>query len=354
MKLITRNGKLWITFYHQSKRYRRSLGLDDNKANRALATNKILPEIIYKLNSGTFFEKETTIPTVSEYASVSFALHEHHRKASTKYDYETSLRLHIAPHLGKKRLDQIKPSDVAIWQNKLLEKLAPRRVRNVRAVLNTFFEDAIRDEIIDKNPVSKVKLPKIDKVEVTPFTIEEMKRIIDHADDDLQAFCALGFFTGMRSGEMIGLRWEDIDFKRREISISRAIKMGSVSTPKTQSSNRTIDILDPLMPYLKEQYERTGEQGTYVFLNKDNEHYYDIKRIRNTRWTKLLKKLDIEYRTIYQMRHTFATVMIEHNEDILWVSHMLGHSDTSMTLQMYAKYRKQKDKKRAVFLAEVL
>jgi integrase len=130
--------------------------------------------------------------------------------------------------------------------------------------------------------------------------------------------------------------------------------MGVVSTPKTQSSIRTIDILDPLLPYLKAQYERTGRAGSFVFLNKNGDHYYDIKRIRDTRWKKLLEKLGIEYRTIYQMRHTFATVMIENGEDILWVSHMLGHTDTSMTLQMYAKYRKQKDKKRAVFLADVL
>ena len=264
------------------------------------------------------------------------------------------MRLHIAPHLGKKRLDHIKPSDIALWQNTLLKRLTPRRVRNVRAVLNTFFEDAIRDEIIDKNPVSKVKLPKIEKVEVTPFTIDEMKRIIEGAEDDLKAFCALGFFTGMRSGEIIGLRWEDIDFKRKEISIKQAIKMGVISTPKTQSSIRTIDILDQLMPHLKEQHRRTGKENSYVFLNGEGDHYYDIKRIRNTRWKNLLKDVGIEYRTIYQMRHTFATVMIEHGEDILWVSHMLGHTDTSMTLQMYAKYRKQENKKRATFLAGVL
>lgn len=331
------------------------MGLDDNKANRKLAINKILPEIIYKLNSGTFFNNDnTTIPTVSEYAEVSFALHERNRKESTKYDYESSLRLHINPYFGNKRLDQIKPSDVALWQNKLLDKLTPRRVRNIRAVLNTFFEDAMRDEIIDKNPVSRVKIPKIEKVEVKSFTLDEMKIIIDGAEDDLKAFCALGFFTGMRSGEMIGLRWSDIDFKKREISIKQAIKMGVISTPKTQSSVRTIDILDQLMPYLKEQHKRTGDQNSYVFLNKEGNHYYDIKRIRNIRWKNLLKGLDIPYRTIYQMRHTFATVMIEHGEDILWVSHMLGHTDTSMTLQMYAKYRKQENRKRATFLTGML
>ena len=108
------------------------------------------------------------------------------------------------------------------------------------------------------------------------------------------------------------------------------------------------------MPYLKKQYKLTGDKKSYVFLNSDDMHYYDIKRIRDTRWKRLLKDADIDYRTIYHMRHSFATVMIEHGEDILWVSHMLGHSDTSMTLQMYAKYRKQKDKKRAVFLKGIL
>ncbi|MEA3523127.1 MAG: tyrosine-type recombinase/integrase [Campylobacterota bacterium] len=117
---------------------------------------------------------------------------------------------------------------------------------------------------------------------------------------------------------------------------------------------RTIDILDQLYPYLKEQYKRTGDKDSYVFLNDHDTHYYDIKRIRDSRWKKLLKESKLEYRTIYQMRHTFATIMIEHGEDILWVSHMLGRADSSMTLQMYAKYRKRKETKRARFLEGIL
>jgi len=251
------------------------------------------------------------------------------------------------------RLDKIKPSDIQLWQNSLLKKLKPRRVRNIRATFNTVFGDALRDEIIIKNPISMVKTPKLDKIEVKAFSFEEMKKIIGVASGEMKAFTALGFFTGMRSGEMIGLRWDDIDFTKKEISIKRAIKMGTVSTPKTKNSVRTIDIIDNLLPYLKEQYKLTGKHKSYVFLNKDDEHYYDIKRIRDSKWKKLLKECDIEYRTIYQMRHTFATVMIENKEDILWVSNMLGHSDSSMTLQMYAKYRKRDNVKRASFLGAI-
>ncbi len=104
------------------------------------------------------------------------------------------------------------------------------------------------------------------------------------------------------------------------------------------------------MPYLENQYKLTGNQDSYLFLNNKNSHHYNIKRIRNNKWKKLLKECDIPYRTFYQMRHTFATIMIENGEDVLWVSNMLGHVDPSMTLTMYAKYRKRVEKERATFL----
>ncbi len=340
-----------MTFYHQSKRHRRSLKLDDTKQNRKLATNKIIPELVYKLNSGEFFNNENKqVPTVGEFAKKSFAIHKGERKQSTMQDYEISLRLHILPTFANTPINKIKPSDIALWQSKLLEKLSPRRVRNIRATFNTILEDAINDEIIEKNPISRVKVPKIYKVEPKSFTLEEMKKILDTAKGDIKNFCALGFFTGMRSGEMIGLKWDDIDFDRKEIHIKRAIKMGVISTPKTQGSIRTIDILDNLLPYLKEQYKLTGTKNSFIFLNKDDTHYYDTKRIRLTKWKKLLQECNIEYRPIYQLRHTFATIMIENNEDILWVANMLGHTDATMTLKMYAKYRKRNEIKRAKFL----
>ncbi|MFP4333637.1 MAG: tyrosine-type recombinase/integrase [Campylobacterales bacterium] len=357
MKLFTRNGKLWIDFYHQSKRVRKSLGLDDTKKNRKLAESQIVPELIYKLNNGAEFFENQEKPKKSvlfrDFAKKSFEINSNSRKKSTRQDYEISLRLHIMPFFGDMRIDKIKASDVALWQNNLLSKVRPRRVRNVRATLHTIFEDALRDELISRNPLSLVRTPKLDKVEPKSFSMDEMRIILENAEGDLKNFCALGFFTGMRSGEMIGLRWEDVDFNRREISIKRAIRMGEISTPKTQSSIRTIDIIDNLVPYLQNQFSITGEANSFVFLNKDGENYYDIKNIRNSMWKHLLKKCGIEYRPIYQLRHTFATLMVENGEDVLWVANMLGHSDPSMTLTKYAKYQKRDNKKRATFLGEL-
>lgn len=351
MKLFSRDDTLWITFYHQSRRYKRSLNLKDTKSNRKLAQQTYLPEIQHKLNTGEFFKNEVKIPTVNEFVYKSFEIHRGTRKLSTHLDYYNGYHNHIQSTFSKKRLDKVKPSDIELWQNSLLEKgLSPRRIKTLRTVLTTLYSDAIKDGIVKYSPLSVVRVPRAEKVEIHPFSLEEIKTILENCEGQVQNFIALAFFSGMRSGEMVGLRWSDVDFERLEISISRTIKMGEISKPKTANSNRIIDILDYLLPYLKDQYKLTGSKESYVFLNQNDEHIYDIKRIRDTHWKKILKKVCLDYRPIYHTRHTFATLMLEHNEDILWVSNMLGHTDSTMTLSKYARYVKRKEKKRATFL----
>ena len=267
MTLTNRDGKLWITFYYQSKRYRKSLALDDTKGNRKYATNVLIPEIQYKLNSGEFFNTNTKkVPTVGEFAQVSLELHKSYRKQSTIYDYQSSLKNHILPYFENTPINEIKPSDLALWQNKVLERVSAGRLKNIRIVLNTILEDALNDDIITKNPFSSVKLPKRNPIIIHPFSIDEIKTILARAEGMYQCFYAIGFFTGMRTGEIVGLKWDDIDFERKEIHISRSIRMGVESSPKTSNSIRTIDLLDHLVPYLKKQFYRTGDKNSYVFF----------------------------------------------------------------------------------------
>ncbi len=342
---------MWITFYHQSKRHKRSLNLKDTKTNRKLAQQTLIPEIQYKLTSGEFFKNEIKIPIVDEFIQKSFTIHKSRRKPSTHLDYYNGYFNHIKKKFGTKSLDEIKPSDIELWQNSLLKKgLSPRRIRTLRTILTTMYSDAIKDGIVIVSPLSMVKVPKAQKVEILPFSLDEIKQLISNAEGQIKNFIALAFFTGMRSGEMIGLRWSDINFDKNEISITRAIKMGEISTPKTENSMRVIDIINYLVPYLRNQFELTGENKSYVFLNDKEEHFYDIKRIRETHWRKILMNCGFEYRPIYHTRHTFATIMLEHNEDILWVSNMLGHTDSTMTLSKYARYIKREHVKRAQFL----
>lgn len=356
-----KNGKilkveLWYSYTLNGKRIRKPLGLEDTKANRKFVEKEIFPDLLVKFRTGELFnnlEKEK-IPTVNEYILISLELHKHKRKACTQKDLVSIHKNHIKDFLGKKTLDKVKPSHIELWQNYILDKgLSPIRVKKMRSVLFTMFNDAIKDEIIDKNPLLVVKTPRIPRTVINPFTLDEINLILSNATGIYKNFYATAFFTGARSGELIGLRWEDIDFENQEIQIQRSIKEGIISTPKTDNSIRVIDMLDSLVPYLKEQYEITGKENSYVFLNQHNEHFYDIKRIRTTHWKRDLIKCNLEYRPIYHTRHSFASLMLSNNEDILWVSNMLGHTDSTMTLSKYSRYIKRDKKKRGQFLNDV-
>ncbi|MCW8894244.1 MAG: site-specific integrase [Sulfurimonas sp.] len=355
MKLISRKGKLWITFYHQSNRYRRSLNLDDTKANRKLAETKLIPEIVFKLTSDEFFKTDNVekVPTVDEFMQISFEIHEVHRKASSQEDYKYLYKRHIKPYFGNKKLDKIKPSQIATWQNKILKSLSTKSLAYIRAVFNVMFQDAVADEIIIRNPLKFVKAPNnVAVVEIKPFSKDEIFTILDNIDDEIKAYYAIGFFTGMRTGELVALKWSDIDFEKKIIKVQRAKRQKIESTPKTKSSIRDVDIIDVLLPYLKNHLQYKLNSSEYLFNSRKGQNYSDGANISTSYWRPLFDKLDIQYRNPYQMRHTFASMMISNGEDILWVSKMLGHSTPDMTLNKYARYVENKEKKRGTFLID--
>jgi integrase len=353
MKLINRKGKLWITFYHQSKRYRRSLKLDDTKANRKLAENKLIPEILHQLNQDEFLKKTNVkkVPTVDEFMKISFEIHKVYRRYLTQRAHQGVYDLHIKPYFKNKRLDEIKPSHIATWQNKLLEKLSTTTLSLIRAVFNVILNDAIADDIILKNPLKFIKKPtNVPVRDITPFNKEEIFKVLDKVDDIVKLYYAIGFFTGMRTGEIIALKWSDIILEKKIIKVQRAKRQGVESLPKNKGSIRDVDIIDVLMPYIHNHQKYKIQESEYLFNSKHKKQYSDSSYLSEIYWRPILKELNIEYRNPYQMRHTFASMMISNGEDILWVSKMLGHTTSAMTLNKYARYIENKEMKRGTFL----
>ncbi|MCR1811990.1 tyrosine-type recombinase/integrase [Sulfurospirillum sp. hDNRA2] len=355
MTLVNRDGKLWITFYHQSTRYRKSLNLIDTKQNRKYAQQTLIPEIQYKLNSGEFFNNdEKKVPTVGEFAQISFEIHQNERREFTQKRYIRLYEIHIKPHFEKRRLDQIKPSELARWQNNLLTKITGKTVKGIRTVFYTLFEDARKDEIITRNPFSLIRSPKDEEFRVkNPFSKEEIFAILKAMPEHIKAFFAIGFFTGLRTGEIIGLKWEDFDFDDRSFYVERSRRQGTETLPKTKNSVRTVEIIDVLMPFLLRHREICSQTNVYVFETYEGLPYNTCDKISSHYWKPTLERLGIPYRNLYQMRHSFASLMISNGEDILWVSNMLGHKHSSMTLEKYARYCRLKNRKRATFLEQV-
>lgn len=349
MKLKSRNKKLYIHFTHKGELVRKSLKMDDTPANRKMVKQDIIPELQKQLINGVFFEKQN-MPTLNEMKVKSFAMRRAKRNLKTQKDYERTYQLHIEPVFGKKKLDRIKASDIEVWQSDLLVTLSPKRVELCRTVLSSIFKSAMKDEKIGINPVSLADaVGKKTIKDKTPFSMDEMNSIINNIDDQVRCYTICGFFTGMRTGELIGLKWSDIDFENSIISIQRSRKDGGDTIPKTVNSLRDIDMIDSLKPFLVE-HRRNNPNTEYVFSSKSGKPFYSGNKILDMYWKPVIKKLGIKYRPQYNMRHTFASMMLSEKEELGWVSFMMGHKDSATTLQEYAQYMPKKKGVRGAFL----
>ena len=349
-KLYTRGVKLWVRFSLNGEVIKRSLNIEDSKANRKLATTQIIPQLLLRMHRGEFFENKI-VPTVKEMIDISLKMNKASRKELTHRGYIGNLNKHVLPFFGKRKIDSIKPSELSLWQNNLLEKLSSKSVINIRIIFNGIFEDALRDELIPKNPFSIVKAPKnIALRENIPFSKDEIFKILDASPDKIKLFYGIGFFCGMRTGEVTALKWESISLSNKTISVKATRNKGIETSPKTKSSIRDVDILDVLIPYIENHLKYKIDESEYVFNSNLNKPYHSAMKISTTYWKKVLKELEIPYRNLYQMRHTFASLMISSGEDILWVASMLGHKNANITLQVYAKYIKNEKKSRGTFL----
>jgi integrase len=287
-----------------------------------------------------------------EYAEFKLSILGRKLRENTAKEYYQIFEKRIKPSFIGYTLSDIKRVDLQVWQEDLVnEGLSSKRINNIRSVFNILLEEARKDELIEKNYFSTIDKEKNKKADITPFSLDEVKLILNNIENCSEKwFIQLAFFSGMRTGEIVGLKWEDINFRDHTITIKNAVRKGVLGDTKTDSSNRTIDILPPVMEALDQMRSKTYLRNSFVFLNGSGTHYHDGAFIRKGIWKRTLQKLGLNYRSFYQTRHTFASIMISEGEDILWVSNMLGHANAQMTLSVYANYIKSDKKRRATFL----
>ena len=221
-------------------------------------------------------------------------------------------------------------------------------------------------KLIIENPFRDVDVPQDkdifnewdDKIEqdehrVNPFTLEEIDVLLLKASEQLKNFIGIMSRTGMRPGELLACRWSDILFDEELIKVRRTRIQGKNGPPKKKASLRDVEMLTGVKEFFIAQYKLIGgnEKGD-VLLNSSRKPFYSHDIIAK-QFKQLLAEGDTRY--LYQLRHSFATMMITQGEDILWVSRMLGHKSSDITLKTYARaYKVTRDKnkrqKRALFL----
>ena len=339
---------LWVNYTVNGKRFRKSLELENTKANYKRAENEILPMLKYKLMNGELNTHNKKIPTVDEYMNFSFELHSGNRSKSTIYGHIKNYDKYLKNDFGHKSLDKVKASEITLWQNKLQKeyKLSKSYILKIRGLLFTMFEDAIENEIIKINPVKKAKGlkqtedTKVKRLELTPFKTDEINQILSVATNQDKNLIATLFMTGLRIGECLGLTWDCIDFENRTITVKKQIVNGKIKDIlKTSNSKRIIPIIEALIPFLENQKILTGKENSFIFLTKKtNKHYHSAGKIREQIWIRTLNKANVEYRNLHQTRGTFISTLISNGEDINYVSKIAGHENVNITLEKYSKY----------------
>lgn len=349
------NENWWLDFYHNKKRVRRSTFLAANDDNLTEIKTIVIPEIVTALTGNKdidLFKKDFTL---NDFSIKFFELYLNTVRAHVFKHRKAHYDLKIKPYFGNKLINSITQLQLEEWQNSLLKKFSVASVVKYRSVFNSILEKAYINDLITSNPFKRVKSPtaatkkfkKLDEQEndsIHPFNKDEIFKILNNTSGNLHYFIFIMFYTGIRPGELISLTWNDIDFEKRRIAVDKTIFQGKVGNVKTQSSVRYVDILPPLYEKLLELKEITYSYK-YLIVNNSKKSFYS-HCILNTRFKAILNKLGIQYRSIYNLRHTFASHMIsniKNGVDILWVSKMLGHKDITVTLRVYAKYIQEDD-----------
>jgi integrase len=260
--------------------------------------------------------------------------------------YKINFETHIKPAFGAMYLQQLRPEHIQeFYQEKLEEGKSPATIHKLHDIIRGSLKQAVKNKVIIYNPAEVVILPKRNKKEISILEKEQRDKFIKILEEDRLgvAFLTL-LMTGIRRGELLALTWEDIDFQKKTISITKGLVYSTekgliIRSPKTEKSKRTIPISDTLLQYLRRHQTRMLEEGNYsknkpIFCTSNGTYIHP--RNLNRKYYELRKKAGIEKVNLHALRHTFATMLLEAGVNLKVVQELLGHTRISTTADIYS------------------
>lgn len=357
-------GKLFFDFSLHGKRCREYTALDDTPANRK-KMKQVADRISAEITLGTFDYRKyfptskkaaqfdtpnrklssalDSTPLFTDFAEDWIAEMEVAWRKSTYITNVGTIRKHLIPNFGEKKVSDITRADILQFRSALAK--VPGRSGNASLTNKTINHTvglllAILGEAADRfefsKPISNLKRLKVPRSDIQPFTLDEVQLILRSVRPDYRNYFTVRFFTGLRTGEIHGLRWEHIDFERKQILVRESIYRGEATYTKNDGSQRAVHMSSVVEKALREQHKATG-QGDYVFCTREGTPL-NGPNVCDRVWYPLLRYLEFKKRRPYQCRHTCATLWLAAGENPEWIARQLGHANTEMLFRVYSRY----------------
>jgi integrase len=279
-------------------------------------------------------------------------------KPSTRRSVESHLRRHILPLLDDSPLEDLTVKKMQSFVTTLSSgKRSSKTVENVLLTLSSIIGAARKwGYKVPEVSLSDLSLPRRVKVKARSFTEDDMKRIVSSADEPLGTVCFVLASTGMRIGEVLALRLDDLDFKRQLIHVRSSVFAGKLGTPKSEASLAALPMPPALANRLKEflaSKEYRQNPLNLVFANR-RLRPFSANKLREKKLRPLLTSLGIPLAGFHAFRHGVATTLIDRGASITTVGAQLRHSDPRITLELYAHVVPQSQRDAIAGLANAL
>jgi integrase len=319
-------------------------------AKTRAAADKLLTELKYDRDKG--------IPIVTEHQTVRQYLTDWlesvrlQLRESSFRRYSDYVRIHLIPGLGRYKLERLTAQQIqALYTTKRNEGLSATTVNSMHGVLHRALEDAERLGLVQRNASKHVRAPRRDTAEIQTMTEEQANQFLAAAKDDrFYALYVLALMTGMREGELLGLRWSDVNLSagwlQVRVAVQEADKGFILAEPKTAYSKRRITLPSTAVEALRqhrikqdEEQLKSGESWNasldLVFPSM-NGGLMIPHNLTKRGFKKLLAQAGLPDLHFHCLRHTAATLLLSRGVHVKVVSEMLGHADVTITLRTYA------------------
>ena len=344
-------GQSWIgTWYGpDNRRIKRKIGPVRTPGERDGLTKAQAEKEFARLR-----EAESVISTATRRATMqeageelSRALEMRGRKKSHRLTVASDLRKHIVPFFEGKDLARITPQDIERYVTVKRKTLAIKTIRNHLNTIHSVFELGLRRKWCQTNPVKLADRPVI-------RTTETRIKFLDQAE--LEKLLAVGYpsdvfgsieaplyltaaMTGLRQGELLGLRWRDVDFSARKVRVVSPYVRGEFGDPKSEGSGRSVPLADRVAKELEKLRARTAYSADkdLVFCHPETGNPLDRSKLTR-RFKKATKRAEVREITFHELRHTFGTRMAAAGVPLRTLQHWMGHADAKTT-QVYAHYQ---------------